>query len=69
MTGLISKERISEQAVGDLVFSTDVFLRINGWQLKVSADEGESFIVEILKDSDSSFDIILSWIRQSIVTN
>ena len=50
-------------------FSTDVFLRLNGWQLKVSADEGESFIVEILKDSDNSFDKILSWIRQSIVTN
>ena len=50
-------------------FSTDVFLRLNGWQLKVSADEGESFIVEILKDSDNSFDKTLSWIRKSIVTN
>ena len=50
-------------------FSTDVFLRLNGWQLKVSADEGESFIVKILKDSDNSFDQTLSWIRKSIVTN
>lgn len=47
-------------------FSTDVFLRLNGWQLRVSADEGESFILDILQDSDSSFDKILSWIRQSI---
>lgn len=50
-------------------FSTDVFLRLNGWKLQVSADEGESFIVEVLKDSDSSFSKILSWIRQSIVKN
>ena len=50
-------------------FSTDVFLRLNRWKLKVSADEGENFIVEILNDSDNSFDKILSLIRQSIVTN
>ncbi len=50
-------------------FSTDVFLRLNGWKLQVSADEGENFIVEILDDSDNSFGRILSWIRKSIVTN
>ena len=50
-------------------FSTDVFLRLNGWKLQVSASDGETFIVKILKDSDGSFDQILSWIRQSIVRN
>jgi len=50
-------------------FSTDVFLRLNGWKLQVSAEEGESFIVDILKDSDNSFSKMLSWIRQSIVEN
>ncbi|MFT7653879.1 MAG: death-on-curing protein [Candidatus Azotimanducaceae bacterium] len=50
-------------------FSTDVFLRLNGWKLQVSATEGETFIVNILKDSDNSFDKILSWIRQSIIRN
>lgn len=48
-------------------FSTDVFLRLNGWKLQVSPEEGESFIVDILKESDSSFSKILSWIRKSIV--
>lgn len=48
-------------------FSTDVFLRLNGWKLQVSAAEGESFIVDIIKDSDSSFSKILAWIRQSIL--
>jgi death-on-curing protein len=50
-------------------FSTDVFLRLNGWKLQVSATEGETFIVNNLKDSDNSFDKILSWIRQSIIRN
>ena len=50
-------------------FSTDVFLRLNGWKLQVSAEEGESFIINILKDSDNSFSKILSWMRQSIVAN
>ena len=50
-------------------FSTDVFLRLNGWKLQVSATDGETFIVNILKDSDGSFDKILSWIRQSIIRN
>ena len=48
-------------------FSTDVFLRINGWKLQISADEGESFILETLKDSDNSFDNIVSWIQKSII--
>jgi len=50
-------------------FSTDVFLRLNGWKLQVSATEGETFIVNILKDRDNSFDKTLSWIRQSIIRN
>lgn len=50
-------------------FSTDVFLRLNGWKLQVSADEGENFIADILDDSDDSFGRILSWVRKSIVTN
>ena len=50
-------------------FSTDVFLRLNGWKLQVSAEEGESFIINILKDSENSLGKILSWVRQSIVAN
>ena len=50
-------------------FSTDVFLRLNGWKLQVSAEEGESFMINILKDSENSLGRILSWVRQSIVAN
>jgi len=47
-------------------FATDVFLRLNGWKLEVTADQGESFIVGMLEENDCSFDRILPWIQQSI---
>lgn len=49
-------------------FATDVFLRLNGWKLKVTADEGESFIVGILERNECSIERILPWIRDSITT-
>ena len=48
-------------------FAADVFLRLNGWKLRVTADEGEIFIVGILGNNDRAFDRIVSWIRESMV--
>ncbi len=48
-------------------FATDVFLRLNGWKLVTTADEGEQFIVGMLKANDCSFDRILPWIRDHVV--
>ena len=48
-------------------FATDVFLRLNGWKLNITADEGESFIVGMLERNDCSFEAILPWIRNHIV--
>ncbi len=50
-------------------FATDVFLRLNGWKLVLTADEGEQFIVGMLEASDCSFEKILFWIREHIVEN
>lgn len=47
-------------------FATDVFLRLNGWKLEVSADEGERFIIGMLEESDVSLEKIQSWIRNAI---
>ena len=47
-------------------FATDVFLRLNGWKLVLTADEGEQFIVGML-DTNCSFEKILPWIRMRIV--
>ena len=48
-------------------FATDVFLRLNGWKLVLTADEGEQFIVGLLEANDRSFEKILKWIRMHIV--
>jgi death-on-curing protein len=47
-------------------FATDVFLRLNGWKLTVTADDGEQFIVGMLEAHDCSFDKILPWIREHL---
>ena len=47
-------------------FATDVFLRLNGWKLVVTADEGEVFIVGMLEANDCSFEKILPWILERI---
>jgi death-on-curing protein len=49
-------------------FATDVFLRLNGWKLTVTADDGEQFIVGMLEAHDCSFDKILPWIRKHLST-
>jgi death-on-curing protein len=48
-------------------FATDVFLRLHGWKLVLTADEGEQFIVGMLEANDRSFEKILKWIRMHIV--
>ena len=48
-------------------FATDVFLRLNGWKLVVTADQGEQFIVGMLEGNGCSFEKILPWIQQHIV--
>lgn len=48
-------------------FATDIFLRVNGWKLVLTADEGEQFIIGMLEANDRSFEKILKWIRTHIV--
>jgi death-on-curing protein len=47
-------------------FAADVFLRLNGWKLVVTVDEGEQFIIGLLEANDRSFEKILSWVREHI---
>ena len=48
-------------------FASDVFLRTNGWRLVVTSREAHQFIVGILERGDCSYEIVLPWIRKSIV--
>lgn len=50
-------------------FMTDTFLRLNGWKLSVNAAAAHNFIVGMLEAGDSSFENILSWIKESLVEN
>ena len=47
-------------------FASDIFLRLNGWKLVVTADEGEEFIVGMLEANDCSFEKIRIWIQRHI---
>ncbi len=48
-------------------FVTDTFLRLNGWKLSADAASAHHYIVGMLDAGDSSFDEILSWMKESLV--
>ena len=47
-------------------FSTDVFLRLNGWRLEVDAKTAHAFLVGLLDRRECDFDHLLPWIRESV---
>ncbi len=47
-------------------FATDVFLRLNGWRLKVEAQAAYRFLVGLLESHQADFDHLLAWIRDSL---
>ena len=47
-------------------FATDVFLRLNGWWLKVNASEACSLLTELLETGQCDFEHLLIWIRGSV---
>ena len=48
-------------------FATDVFLRLNGWNLQVDPDDAHAFIIGLLKRTECDFEHLLPWIRKSAV--
>lgn len=44
-------------------FMTDVFLRMNGWQLRVQPAPGHRFILKIIAERKERFPLIERWIR------
>jgi death-on-curing protein len=49
-------------------FATDVFLRLNGYKLKVDATNAHTFLIGLLENDCCSFDQLLPWIRKHAVT-
>ena len=48
-------------------FATDVFLRINGWYLRVEVEPAHAFLVGLLDCGECDFDRLLPWLRRSMV--
>jgi death-on-curing protein len=48
-------------------FSTDVFLRMNGWKMKVDADEAHGFLMNLLDKGECDYSRLLPWIRAALV--
>ena len=47
-------------------FATDVFLRLNGWKLRVDPDKAHRFLIRLLEEGKCDFDHLLPWIRRSL---
>lgn len=47
-------------------FATDVFLRLNGWQLVVEAEAAFEFHIVHLERGEADFEHLLPWIRDAI---
>ena len=47
-------------------FATDVFLRLNGWRMKVDPREAHSFLIGLLEKGVCDFEHLLPWIRRCL---
>ena len=48
-------------------FATDIFLRLNGWKLRVEPKPAHEFLIGLLERNECDFGHLLPWIRSSIV--
>jgi len=45
-------------------FATDVFLRLNGWKIKVDPEKAHAFLIGLLERGECDFERLLPWIRE-----
>jgi len=48
-------------------FATDVFLRLNGWAIRVEPSAAHQFLVSGLESGDLRFETLVVWLRESVV--
>ncbi|MDD5205972.1 MAG: type II toxin-antitoxin system death-on-curing family toxin [Desulfobacterales bacterium] len=48
-------------------FAADVFLRLNGWKLKVEPNSAHAFLIGLLERNECDFAHLLHWICRAIV--
>ena len=71
MTAALFESLISNHAFVDgnkrvAFFCCDVFLRLNGWKLKVDSNSGYAFIVGSLENGHCDYEHLLPWIQQHL---
>ena len=49
-------------------FATDIFLRLNGYKIKVEGKQAHQFLVGLLESNQCNFDHLMPWIRSSLVS-
>ncbi len=45
-------------------FATDVFLRLNGWAIRVDSAVAHEFLISQLESGELRFETLLAWLRQ-----
>ncbi len=48
-------------------FATDVFLRLNGWRIRVEPVEAHALLIGLLEEGKADFEHLASWLRASVV--
>lgn len=48
-------------------FSTDIFLRLNGYRIKVDGKEGHRFLVGLLESNRCTLENLLPWIETTVI--
>jgi death on curing protein len=48
-------------------FATDVFLRLNGWKIRVEAAAANDFLIGLLETGACDLDHLLPWLRNHLV--
>ena len=48
-------------------FATDVFLRLNGYKLKVDAKDAHAFLIGLLENNCCNFDELLPWVHKHVI--
>jgi len=47
-------------------FATDVFLRLNGWRLRVDGPQAYEFLMGLLESDRCDYEHLLPWIREAL---
>jgi death-on-curing protein len=47
-------------------FATDVFLRLNGWKIRIGSDDAYAFLMERFETGTTDYDHFLPWLRVHI---